>query len=375
MNSVANTLRDQIYSGYYKAGEWLPTERTLSEELGIDRRVIRTAINQLVLNGLAIRQPHCRPVVGDVTGSAEATTDSPSAAVSPSSSTFMALLMCQGSELMERAFNSQQRIFWGMNQELAKAGHHAVFLDLSVVASEQENATREAEHLRYLLKHGFGGAVFYPYAYRSNHALVEEVAAKIPFVTIDRQIDSADTDFVGIDNHRAMYDTIMHLVAQGHRRIAYVTKNEPIRPVQERIQGYIDAVRDAHLDEMVLSAPTRPADQEWTAVDAVFQLPESTRPTAAAVFNDYTAVDLVRRLEAAGLSVPGNVAVTGFDDIVPALPNGISLTSVAQPYEEIGRKAAELLLARLKDRSAPTRIVELPARLIVRESSTGAMQI
>ncbi|MEO7718413.1 MAG: GntR family transcriptional regulator [Capsulimonas sp.] len=368
-NSVASVLRDQIQSGNYKAGDWLPTERVLAEDLGVDRRVIRTAINQLVQSGLVIRRPHCRPIVGP------AEVDPPEALVrgpvaSYTSSSFIALLMWHGGGQMERAFTSQQRIFWGMNQALADAGYHAVFVDLGAVASEEENAAREAEQLQYLLKRGFGGAVFYPYAYRSNRALVEEVAATIPLVTIDRKIDSADTDFVGVDNHQSMYSAIAHLIAQGHQRIAYVTKNEPIRAVQERIQGYIDAVRDADLDEIVLSIPSRDKEQDWVSVDAVFQLPTGKRPTAAAVFNDYTAIFLMQRLESMGLSVPGDVALTGFDDIVPILPNGVGLTTVAQPYEEIGKKAVEVLLQRLQNPAGPKKSVELPAKLVVRESSS-----
>ena len=377
MNSVANTLRDQILAGQYKAGDWLPTERALAEELGVDRRVVRMAINQLVGSGYAIREPHCRPIVAaveteatllaplDAMGNDTATTH----ALPHSPSNFIALLMCHGSELFERAFNSQHRIFWGMNQVLAEAGQHTVFLDIKVVASEEENAIREAEQLRYILKHGFGGVVFYPYAYRSNRELVEEVAAAIPLVTIDRQIDFARTDFVGADNYHAMYDAVRHLIDQGHRRIAYVTKNESIRPVQERIQGYMAAMHDADLVELVLPMPSYNNEQEWIAFDAVFRLPASKRPTAAAVFNDYAAMDSMRRLETLGLSVPGDVAVTGFDDIASTLPNGVGLTTVAQPYEGIGRKAAELILERSKDLTAPTRTVELPAQLIVRESS------
>ncbi|WP_301002440.1 GntR family transcriptional regulator [Capsulimonas corticalis] len=365
--SVASMIRDQIQSGNYKEGEWLPTERALSEDLGVDRRVVRMAINQLVESGLVIRRPHCRPVVGRLEVE-------PVKALSrdQASSDFIALLMCHGSEKNERSFNSQQRIFWGMNQALSAAGYHAVFLDLEVVASEQENAAREAEQLRYLLKRGFGGAVFYPYAYRSNRELLQEVAAAIPLVTIDRQIDSVDTDFVGVDNHKAMYDVVQHLIAQGHRRIAYVTKNEPIRAVQDRIMGYIDATSDADILEMVLPIPSRDTEQEWIAVDTILQLPEGRRPTAVVAFNDYTAMNLVGRLEAAGLSVPGDIALTGFDDIISALPNGVGLTTVAQPYEEIGRKAVELLLLRLSDRSAPSRLIELPAHLAVRESSYGS---
>ena len=375
-NSVANLLRDQIQSGSYKAGDRLPTERTLAEEHGVGRRTIRNAVNQLVASGLAMRQPRCRPSVGTVNVAIPEARIHKEARVhsmvpSNSSLSLMALLMCQSSQQYEQASNSQQRIFWGMNQALAEAGHHAVFLDLGEVGFEKQNAVREANQLRYLLSHGFGGAVFDSFADCSNRALLKEVAAKIPLVTIDRQIDCTGTDFVSVDNHQAMYDTVTHLATQGHRRIAYVTKNEPIRAVLDRTQGYIAAMRDADLGEMVLSIPSSDAQQDWGTIDAVFQLPEPKRPTAIAAFNDYTAMKLMKRLEILGLSVPRDVALTGFDDVMSILPNGVGLTTVAQPYEEIGRRAAELLLERSKNHLAPARSVELPTRLIVRESSNG----
>jgi len=80
-------------------------------------------------------------------------------------------------------------------------------------------------------------------------------------------------------------------------------------------------------------------------------------------------VSLAERLEFLGLSSPGDVAVTGFDNIVPALPSGTGLTTVAQPYEQIGTAAVDLLMRRIADRRAPMRSVELPAALIVRASS------
>ena len=366
-NSLASVLRDQILSGNYKAGDWLPTERTLAENLGVDRRVVRTAINQLIQSGLVIRRPHCRPIVGPAEAQPSEAFAHSSEALS--SASFIALLMWHGGGKMERAFTSQQRIFWGMSQALGEAGCHAVFVDLGIVASEEENAVREAEKLGYLLKRGFGGVVFYPYAYQSNRALVEEVAAAIPLVMVDRRVEGVDTDFVGVDNHQAVYSAITHLVQQGHRRIAYVTKNEPIHAVQDRIQGYMSAVRDAHLPEIVLSIPSHDKVQEWTAIDAVFQLPKGKRPTAAAVFNDYGALHLMQRLERFGLSVPEDVALTGFDDIVTTLPNGVGLTTVAQPYEEIGRKTAEVLLNRLQNPSSAKQSIELPTQLIVRASS------
>ena len=368
-NTIADLLRDRIHSGHYQAGDWLPTERLLSKDLGVDRRVVRTAINALVRDGLVHRRPHCRPIIGPIQSEAAGGAEQPASALS--SSDFVALIMWPGGGVLEHAGTSQQRIFWGMNQALAEAGYHAVFLRLGQIGSEEENAAGEAAHLRYALERGFGGVIFYPYAYRSNRALVEEVSRKIPLVTIDRPVASLETDFIGIDNRRAVFDMTLHLVARGHRRIAYVTKCEQIRPVQDRVQGYVDAVREAGVPEMVLTIPSQHRSDPWTVTDTIFCLPAAERPTAAVVFNDYAAVSLLARLQHLGLTVPGDVALAGFDNIIPALPNGVGLTTVAQPFEEIGRRAVELLLRRRKNPSAPVTEIELPASLVVRESSAG----
>jgi DNA-binding LacI/PurR family transcriptional regulator len=364
---VAATLSDRIESGQYGTGEALPTERALAEDLHVHRRVVRMAIDELVRGGLVTRRPHCRPTVGRPEAGSKSTSRL-------SASNLIALIMWHGGGPLEHAGTSQQRIFWGMNQALTQAGYHAVFLDLGggQIGSEEENAAREAERLRYVLDQGFGGVVFYPYAYRHNRDLVREVSRSVPLVLLDRRIPGADVDFVGLENHGAMFDMTRYLIEQGHRRIAYITNYEPIQPVQDRVQGYVDAVRGADADgvaETILTIPPYWDDRAWTVADAVFRLPDGERPTAAVCFTDYTAVRLAERLEYLGLSVPRDVALMGFDDIVPALPNGMGLTTVAQPYERIGNAAVELLMRRIQSPSLPTTSIELPARLVVRESS------
>ncbi|MEO7718409.1 MAG: GntR family transcriptional regulator [Capsulimonas sp.] len=377
---VVNALRDQILSGSYKTGDWLPSERSLAEGFGVDRGVIRVAIQQLVQSGLIVRQPHCRPIIGPVppVDASPDSTETEIAVVEAEPETprqhsnFIALLMWHGDPTFEQAQTSQQRIFWGMNQALGQHGYHGVFLDLGDgVSIELENADREAMELRYILDHGFGGAIFYPYAYRHNRELVEEVSRQMPLVTIDRQVEWADTDHVGVDNYQAMFDLVSSLIDAGHRRIAYLTKIETIRAVHDRHRGYVDAITKADLEEIVLCMPSRLKQPKWAGVYAVFNLPKEERPTAAVVFNDYSAVALANRLETLGLSVPDDVAITGFDNIATQLSNGVGLTTVAQPYEEIGRKAVEVLLSRLHNPSLPKQYIELPAQLIVRESSSA----
>lgn len=383
---VAGILAERIRSGLYDTGSVLPPERLLAADLGVHRRSVRTAIDHLVRDGLVSRRPNCRPTVDwsppdapETAGALGATQgrgrDRPARL---SASNLIALIMWHGGGPLEHAGTSQQRIFWGMNRALMAEGSHAVFLDLGdVLRSEEEIAAQEAEHLRYIRDQGFGGALFYPYAYRHNRELVEEVSRSVPLVLLDRKIPGAEVDFVGIKNHGAMFDITQHLIAQGHRRIAYVTHHEPIRSVQDRVQGYLDAIREKNasdgnapdLTEMILTVPPYQDDRVWAVVDAVFRLPEGQRPTAAACFTDYFAVRLAERLEYLGLSIPQDVALTGFDDIVSALPNGLGLTTAAQSYEEIGIAAVDLLMRRRKDLLSPPKSVELPAHLIVRASS------
>jgi GntR family transcriptional regulator of arabinose operon len=378
-NRVFGVLRERIKSGHYQAGEWLPTERSLADDLNVDRRAVRTAVNQLVKDGLVSRLPHCRPVVctvesdiDDISGPDSSDPGSADSLAPLLPSNFVALIMWHGGGHWESQTNtSQQRIFWGINQALAQHGYHTVFLDLGKVGNETDNAVREAAHLQYVMDRGFGGAIFYPYAYRSNHDLVKLLIKTMPVVMIDRRISPVETDFVSTANYQGMYDLTKHFVEKGHRRIACVTKFELVQPVQDRIQGYIDAIRNAMLDEMILTIPSLNNDTDWTVNDSVFRLPEGIRPTAAAVFNDYAACDLAGRLQNLGLRVPEDVAISGFDNIVSDLPGGPGLTTIAQPYEEIGKQAAELLLRRLTEPDAPYASILLPGTLIERGSSGG----
>lgn len=374
LDAAVTTLQEDIRAGRYSNGERLPSERELSEKMGVHRRVIRAAIARLIQEGLVSRRPYCSPVVQ--APPSRSSHQAPQRIVSarmPNSaaSRFVALIIWHGGPL-ERGRTVQQRIFWGMNQALEQAGFHAVFLNLGdEVGTEQENARREAAHLRYILDQGFGGAVFYPYAYQSNRELIQEVSQNLPLCLIDRMLPGVQTDFVGTENYQGMFDVTTHLIQQGHRRIAYLTKSEPINPVQDRLRGYQHALYAAFhtdRDEMVLTAPSFNGD-EWPLFDTVFRLPEGKRPTAAIGFNDYEAERTMRRLHQLRLRVPHDVALVGFDDIVRTLPHGIGLTSVAQPFEDVGRTAADLFLRRMENPASAPVHIDLPNHLVIRESS------
>ncbi|MES2463726.1 MAG: GntR family transcriptional regulator [Armatimonadota bacterium] len=381
-----NGLRQSIRSGQYPAGTWLPPERDVAAQFGVTRRAVRRAIALLAEEGLIRCQPRFRPIVlASPSPSDSMPTASPSlipaspAALTGAGSRLVALVMWHG-ESETQSVSAQQRVFWGMNQRLARDGYHGIFLNLGdTVRSEGENADREAAHLRYVQEQGFAGVIFYAYAYRRNRELIQETASKMPLVLIDRMIPGIQSDFVGINNQAAMYTATRHLIDLGHRRILFAATAEAINTVQDRWEGYQQAMSEAPggpLPENILTVPARPSLTEWPVFDSLFGLSPERRPTAVVCVNDYVALDIYRHLRGLGMSVPQDVALCGFDDIVPVLPSGIGLTSVSQPFEEIGRAAAEVFLERRSGSSvagSALKSIELQARLVVRESTADAL--
>jgi Transcriptional regulators len=369
---LLSSLRQRILSGQYPAGSWLPTERELAAEFGLPRRAVRRAIARLAEEGMVRCQPRFRPVVESVRTAPHV----PGVAASR----LVALVMWHG-DPEERGATAQQRIFWGMNRRLARDGFHGVFLDLGdSVRSEEENAEREAAHLNYAREQGFAGVVFYPYAYRRNRELIRETARALPLVLIDRMVPGVQADYVGVDNQGAVREAVRHLIDRGHRRILFATTAEAVNTVQDRWEGYRSAMAEAPggpLPESVFTLPTDPPLSATPPVFAtLFGLGPERRPTAVVCVNDFVALDIYRHLRDLNLRVPDDVALCGFDDVIPELPGGVGLTTLAQPFEEIGSAAAEVFLSRHAaggaDLSAPVH-VELPARLVRRDSSGGAM--
>ncbi len=365
---VETILRGRIETGVYSPRSWLPAERSLAEELGVHRRSVRSAINRLAEAGLIEQKARCRPIVLGREASAPSTRTP--LGVAPG---LVALIMWHGG--FEQGTTIQQRIFWTVNEALSARGYHALFLDpggSDDVGGEDENALREGPLLQYALDHGVAGVIFYPYAYSSNIALMRRVRSIMPLVLIDRMVPGLETDFVGVQNRDAMISAVNHLLALGHTRIACVCMPEPINSVQDRVAGYRSAIQADGVSKGI----TRPeiiintdGSRHWDVFDAVVNMSAATRPTAIVCVNDYLAFNVCTRLLSMGFRVPDDFSLVGFDNIIKVLPNGIGLTTISQPYEEIGREAARLMLQRQTDRSTPCIHRELSGQLVVRESA------
>ncbi|WP_369212002.1 LacI family DNA-binding transcriptional regulator [Streptomyces flavofungini] len=187
-------------------------------------------------------------------------------------------------------------------------------------------------------------------------------------------VDSANDEFtnVSFDNEQAGYLLAAHLVARGHRRLAYL--HEPYQPSaytsagELRLQGVARALRESDsaepdFEDLELAGNDVASARAYAAEFAR----RTERPTAVIAHHDLLAAGFLAGLRTAGLEAPDEVAVAGFDD--GPLAEAFGLTTIRQPLAESGRHAAELLRSLIdKPRRTPARTLLVP-RLIVRETT------
>lgn len=190
----------------------------------------------------------------------------------------------------------------------------------------------------------------------SVHHLAELHKNGFPVVVIDDQeLPDVMIPWVGADNHTGAYDAVCHLLSLGHRRIAHIQGPMQYLCSRERYAGYQQALREAGIpldEKLIIEGEFQPLSGR-VAANAFFALPEEQRPTAIFAANDQMAYGVLAAAEEYDLQVPGDIALIGFDDISTSAHIRPPLTTVRQPFYEMGQRGIEVLLS-LLDIPQPT---------------------
>ena len=197
----------------------------------------------------------------------------------------------------------------------------------------------------------------------------------VPVVSFGHSDGELALSYVDVDGRAGMADAVQHLVEQGHRRIAILAWPENSRVGTERLNGYWDAMEAAELavDPKWIVRGKGEIDYGYEAANKLLNFPEQRRPTAIVTVLDTIAIGAIQALEACGVEVGSEVAVTGFDDMPVANHLKPSLTTLRQPVWEVGRTVVNLLIAQLRGEQPATQRILLRPELVVRESSVGYM--
>jgi LacI family transcriptional regulator len=178
----------------------------------------------------------------------------------------------------------------------------------------------------------------------------------------------APVDVLYLDNQAAARDMVAYLIRRGHTRIGVIAGDQG--PRSARVRGYCQALHDARIpiDETLIRDSGFNEEGGYRGMSEL--LAQTPRPTAVFAANDLIALGALMAAREAGLRVPADVALAGFDDIPAARLVSPALTTVAQSAARIGRRAANMVLERLHDaRPEPGRCEEMPYELMLRESA------
>jgi LacI family transcriptional regulator len=238
----------------------------------------------------------------------------------------------------------------------------------------------EQDVLRVLLRQRPDGLVVATLRTPPSDHLLRQVAARgLPVALIGRDLEHAGVDSISANYRRGGATITGHLLELGHRRIAFLGAQLSEADRVGRLRGYLDALQRARIQvrpSWVIGDAEQPSGPRYPTHLTGYQgaqrlLQLSARPTAIVARNDVTAVGAVQALKDAGLRVPNDISVTGFDNIPLAGAIAPALTTMSQPTEEEGRLAAEFLIARLERPQEPIqpRAIVLECNLIVRAST------
>ena len=270
-----------------------------------------------------------------------------------------------------------EEIFSPICQEISRIAHeegYVLLFDDIFGADKEERARRAVAAAEDYIRRGVSGVIFQPIEFmgdspQTNREIVKTFKdAGVPVVLLDYDIvpppDRSEFDLVCIDNFNAGRAVTRHLVGQGARRIVFLMRDNWAFSVQERLAGCRFAAQYAKGTRVSVSYVE--ADDE-KGIRALV----SGRQAADAIVcgNDMLAARLLRTLKRIGRDVPGDVMVSGFDDIECAVLVTPPLTTIHQPCAAMARSLFDVLRARMRNPSAEPRTIVHHSPLVVRAST------
>ncbi len=360
---LLNQLRDLILSGEWAPGSRLPSEAELQRHLKISRSTIRQALDKAELQGLIERVPGKGTFVAQSLSTKRG-------------SRLIGYVTCDSFRQL------QSQLVSGAESVVSARGYRVIFCN-SNRDPDEENRLLD----QLVTEDQVSGILIWPVLNDDPARRLFQLAHQhtVPLVLVDRTFPGLPCDYVTSDNYTGAYTAVKYLIELGHRRIVFLSRPVlGLLTVSERLRGYQDAMRDAGLQPLepwlvgatgqemeiifMLRSYSDAHSREMEQIAQNLQAPD--RPTAIFAMNDMMAVQAIRAARLAGLRVPEDLSLVGFDNegIVNTLLD-VPLTTVAQDGFAMGRQAAQLLIERMEGYNGPPRQEFLPTQLRIRASA------
>jgi DNA-binding LacI/PurR family transcriptional regulator len=258
-------------------------------------------------------------------------------------------------------FHADQSSMQGILPAMYKSAKAAGF---NLVLGAVSKSHSENEAIEELLGYRCEGLVIS--GSELSQSRLQKLAREIPLVSLGRRMEQVRAGMVSSNGEAGIFAVTEHLISLGHKDIAYVNGVD-MRDAEYRLEGYLAAM-DAH------KLPSRIVNVEGDFAEigggeAASRLLKGNLPTAVVCNNDQSALGLSHRLLQAGIKIPAQVSITGYDDTVAQFPF-MDLTTARQDPEDLAHYAVADLVARIRGEKYLSETYLTPAKLVVRTSTT-----
>jgi len=252
----------------------------------------------------------------------------------------------------------------GVEDTASESGFNVIF------CNTDESQEKEDTYIQLLLQKQVDGILLVP-AVSSSKSIELIQEQKTPLVVLDRRVPNTDVDVVRGDSDGGAYLLTQHLISLGHKRISLITGPREVSTAEDRFQGYKRAMEDNGLAEFI---QCQYGSFSLECGKELAQRIFSEEPTPTAIFaaNNLIALGTLSTLNSMGRKVPDDVALVSFDDIPENLTLFPFMTVARQPSYEMGKRATEILISRIKGNSSTDyQEIVFPVEFFERASSGG----
>ena len=236
------------------------------------------------------------------------------------------------------------------------------------IVNSDADSSREDELVRTLVDNGVDGIIIIPSGGNVGKYIRQTLKDNIiPIVFLDRNPDLENINLVTTDNYSGMYQATKYLLTLGHRKILYLDGTEGTSTAIDRYKGFLDAV-DKNIEIKKVTADFN-FEKARNEMEKLLHTPDFPY-TAILSANDTMALAAMEILKEKNINVPETVSILGYDDIPQARASG--LTTIKQPFIEMGMNAMYILLANINNPIAAKKTIVLPSNIIFRTSCAVA---
>lgn len=318
--------KEKIISGDMKVDEKLPTEQEIGEIFSVSRHTVRQSILELEKEGYIYREKSKGAYVNKIDKSKKNKNK---------------VVIVITTYITEYIF---PYLIKGIQEVLNSKGYDILLLSTN---NEKE---REREQLKKLLEYDVVGAIIEPTASALGNTNLDYYNKikknNIPYLMINATYNKEEQSYVIMNDEKGSYVLTDYLIKLGHKKIAGIFKEDDMQGL-ERKRGYIKAIKENNIeiDSTIIGDFKTYEEDFYINAFAKSLLTRKDKPTAIVCYNDKIAVKVIKVAKEIGLSIPKDLSIVGYDnDETIAEIFDCGITTISHPKEELGRKAAEMLL-------------------------------